>query len=147
MSVYSRFKRDPEGFRKLVELLEATPVARRQKMIDVGMVEDPAYTEKALSFMMNFQDVLSMADSELMEVLAHVPAKMIGYSVAKADKKTQDRFVRCSPVQVQGEVRDIFDFETGLREIGGAQLKVVSVARKLEREGLISTKKIPVSQT
>jgi hypothetical protein len=31
----------------------------------------------------------------------------------------------------------------GLREIGGAQLKLVEVTRKLEKQGLVKTKQIP----
>ena len=50
MGVYTRFKRNPDGLRQLVELLESTPSSRRQKMIDVGMQEDPDYTKQALQY-------------------------------------------------------------------------------------------------
>ncbi len=46
MGVYSRFKKSAHGFRKLVELLETTPAARRKKMVEVGMLKDPDYTER-----------------------------------------------------------------------------------------------------
>ena len=69
MSVYARFKRDPGGLRKLVELLETTPILRRQKMIDVGMAEDPVYTEKVLKFVMTFEDVIKLPDVELAELI------------------------------------------------------------------------------
>ena len=70
MSVYARFKRSPEGFRKLVELLESTPPSRRQKMIDVGMEEDAEYTNRALQYVMNFDDIIKLPDTELAEVCA-----------------------------------------------------------------------------
>jgi hypothetical protein len=46
LGVYSRFKKSAHGFRKLVELLETTPAARRKKMVEVGMLKDPDYTER-----------------------------------------------------------------------------------------------------
>lgn len=143
MGVYTRFKRDPDGFRKLVELLETTPKVRRQKMIDVGMKEDPDYTQQALKYMMTFEDLLNMPETELAEVLNHAAAKMIGYAIAKADKETQDRFIRCTPQKKMGEVRDTLEFEVGLSEIGGAQLKLLSSAREMEKAGFVKTKKIP----
>ena len=69
MSVYARFKRTQEGFRSLIELLETTPMSRRQKMIDVGMAEDPVYTEKALSYVLTFEDVIQLPDLELAELI------------------------------------------------------------------------------
>ena len=144
MGVYSRFKKDPDGLRKLVELLESTPTSRRQKMIDVGMVEDSEYTEKALKYMLTFQDILSMPDSDLMEVLDASPPKMIAFSVSKMDAQVHERFIKCSPPLKMAEVRDCLDMEIGLREVGGAQLKLVTIARDQEKKGRISTKRIPL---
>src|SRR5436305_9736278 len=84
MSVYARFKRNPEGFRQLVELLESTPPSRRKKMIDVGMAEDPVYTQRAIEYMMTFEDVLKLPDMELAEVIATTPARMIAYSLGSS---------------------------------------------------------------
>lgn len=143
MSVYARFKRDPEGFRKLVELLETTPVSRRQKMIDVGMAEDPAYTEKALQYLMTFEDVIGLPDIELAEVIAAAPPRMTGYAVSKSTEEIQQRFLRNCIGPNMGQVREFMEMNIGLREIGGAQLKLVEVARSLEKRGLIKTKQIP----
>ncbi len=145
MGVYSRFKKDSDGLRKLVTLLETTPSVRRQKMIDVGMVEDPEYTHRALEFIMTFEDILKMPDGELMEVLAEAPhAKIVAYAISKAPKEVQDRFLKCAPIQQRGDIRDFLDQEFGLREVGSGQLKLVSVARDLEKRGIIATKRIPV---
>lgn len=144
MSVYARFKRDPEGFRKLIELLETTPISRRQKMIDVGMAEDPVYTEKALKYVLTFEDVMNLPDLELAELIATAPARMTGYAVAKSAPEVQQRFLRNAIGPRMGEVRDFMEVTTiGLREIGGAQLKLVEIARSLEKQGLIKTKQIP----
>lgn len=145
MSVYSRYKRQPDGFRALVELLESTPSLRRKKMIDVGRIEDPDYTEDALRHMMSFEDILGMPDMELAEVVAEAPPKMTAFAIAKASDAIKTRFVRCASPQRAAEIRDFLDEATnlGAADRGGAQLKVVEAARALERRGVIRTKRIP----
>ena len=128
MSVYARFKRDQDGFRKLVELLESTPASRRQKMIDVGMEEDPDYTRKALEYIMTFDDVIRLPELELAEVCAKAPSKMMAYALSQQPQDVKERFLRCSP-----------------REITGAEIKVVETARDLERKGFVRIKKIPTN--
>ena len=143
MGVYARFKRDQDGFRKLVELLESTPVSRRQKMIDVGMEEDPDFTRKALEYVMNFDDIVRLPDLELAEVCAKAPSRMLAYALNQQPQDVRDRFLRCSPPVIAADVRDHLDAKMGPREIAGAEIKVVETARELERQGFVRTKKIP----
>lgn len=144
MGVYTRFKRDQGGLRKLVELLETTPSVRRQKMIDVGMAEDPDYTKKALELMMTFHDVIKLPDLELAEVIAQAPSgRTIAYAIKPSTPDVHERFLRNSKPQIAAEVKDLLSVEMGAREIGGAQLKLVEIARKLEKQGLVKTKRIP----
>lgn len=144
MSIYSRYKKNPGGFRNLVELLETTPSERRKKMIDVGMLEDPAYTEKAMSYMMNFNDILGLGDMELAELMDKVDPRIAAFSIHQHPKEVKDRFLKCSRPGKAADIRDYFDApNVTLREIGGAQLKVVQIARQLEKQGYISAKKIP----
>jgi flagellar motor switch protein FliG len=144
MSVYARFKRDQDGFRKLVELLESTPASRRQKMIDVGMEEDAEYTQKALQFVMDFHDIIDLPDLELAEVCAKAPARMIAYAISPLSTEIRERFLRACKPKVFAEVRDMLEVKIGQREIGGAQLKVIESARELERAGYVKTKRIPM---
>jgi flagellar motor switch protein FliG len=144
MSVYARYKRDPEGLRKLVELLESTPAVRRQKMIDVGMSEDPAYTQKALELVMTFEDVIRLPDPELAEVVAVASPRMTGCAIAKSSPEVQQRFLKNAIGGRASEVRDVMESPSiTLLEVGGAQLKVIAVARSLEKKGLVKTKQIP----
>jgi len=144
MGVYTRFKRNPEGFRQLVELLESTPATRRQKMIDVGMLEDPEYTQRALEYVLKFEDILKLPDEELAEVLAKAPARMTAYSITTFSEEIKTRFLRCSRPVVGAEIKDFLEVKIGPREIGGAQMKLIETARQLERRGLVKTKRIPV---
>lgn len=144
MSVYARFKRNQDGFRQLVELWETTPIERRRRMIEVGRAEDAAFTEKALQYVMTFEDVLALKDMELAELLAITPSRMTGLAIAMSSEEIQTRFLKNAKPQLAAEIRDFMSMKIGLREVGGAQLKLVEKTRELERKGLIKTKKIPL---
>ena len=143
MSVYTRFKKDPDGLRNLVELLEVTPRERRTKMINVGMEEDADYTNKAVSLMMTFEDVLKLKDSELAELMVHAPLRSIGAAYSRQTPEYKRFVLSCCPMSKMGEIRDLFEMEFTLAEIGGAQLKLIEATRKLERQGTLQIKKIP----
>ena len=143
MSVYARFKRDPSGFRSLVELLESTPPARRQKMIDVGMKEDPDYTQKAISYVYAFSDVLDFEPMELAEVLSKVPGKLVGFALHGIDPEVQKKCIGLMKPPGMGEAKEFLDAQAGNNEINGARLKVISAARELEKRGLVKAKRIP----
>lgn len=143
MGVYTRFKRDSDGLRKLVELLETTPSVRRKKMIDVGMAEDPDYTERALTLMLTFEDILKLPEMELAELCGTAQPRTIAMAICQQPAEIKDRFIKCCKPPVAAEVRDLMGMNVQLREIGGAQLKMIEVTRSLERKGLLKTKRIP----
>jgi flagellar motor switch protein FliG len=145
MGVYTRFKRGPEGFRALVELLETTPLERRQRMLDVGMAEDADFTRKALEYVMSFDDITRLSDPELAELMAAAPPRIIACAIANAPEEVQNRFLKCcTKPKIRTGIKEHFGVKFSLKEIGGARLKLVEHARKLEKIGYIRTKKIPV---
>lgn len=143
MGVYSRYKKDPEGFRALVELLEATPKEKRQRMIDVGMEEDPEYTRKAMSFAYSFEDICNLPDMELAEVVAASPPRMTANAVKNSPPEIKQKFMKNAIPKIAAQIREFEDESPELREIGAARLKLITVARSLEKQGRIRTKAIP----
>ena len=143
MSVYARYKKSPEGFRSLVELLETTPTSRRQKMIDIGMEEDPIYTERALALILNFQDIMDLPPLELAELMAEAQPKMTAFALNQASDEVKTRFIKNCKPQIAAQIKDYLTMKIGLREVGGAQLKLIEAARKLEKRGLLKVKRIP----
>ncbi len=138
----SFYKRNPEGLRRLVELLESTPLERRQKMIDAGIKEDKHYTDLALSLMLSFADIVNMPDAELAEVAAISPPRTLAAAIFQQPEDVRKRFFLCSPAKIRGDLKDYMTHEFTLREVGGARLKLVEITRSLERKGLIQTKRI-----
>lgn len=146
MGVYTRYKRDSEGFRQLIELLETTPASRRKKMIDIGMKEDPEYTEKALQYVLTFADIIQLPDLELAEVLSETPPRFAAYAIHNADQKVKDRFVSKAQPRASIEIREFLETPNVTSiQIGGAQMKMIEVTRKLEKKGLLTIKRIPNS--
>jgi flagellar motor switch protein FliG len=144
MGVYTRFKRSPDGLRNLVELLEVTPGSRRQKMIDVGMQEDPDYTQKALQYVLTFEDVIKLPDLELAEVLSQVPSRFTAYAIHSAPEEVKTRFMSKSIPRVAAEIKEFMDTPNVTPiQIGGGQMKMIEITRKLEKRGLIKTKRVP----
>ncbi len=145
MGVYSRYKKDPDGLRKLVQLLESTPLDRRKRMIDVGYQEDEAFTEEALKYLFSFEDILNMPDSELCEVMAKALPRVIAMAISDLEASIQERFLRCAKPKQLGEIRDLLDQTPTAREVGGARLRMIEAAREAERGGFVRTKRIPIA--
>src|SRR6185437_10955459 len=117
MGVFTRFKRDADGFRALVQLWETTPIDRRKRMIEVGMAEDPHFAQEALKYLMTFQDVVDLPDEQLAEVMAEAPPRILGNALHGSKEEIQTRFLRCAKTPRAIEVRDYMDQKIGLREI------------------------------
>ncbi len=143
MGIYTRYKRNPDGLRQLVELLEAAPGTRRQKMIEAGMNEDPDYTQLALQYVMTFQDVEQLQDMELAEVLSATPARMVGIAFSRSAPDLKARVMKCANPRVAAEIKDLIEMEGDPKAVGGSQSKVVENMRKIEKKGGIKLKRVP----
>lgn len=145
MGVYTRFKREPDGFRHLVELLESTPKSRRDKMINVGMKEDPDYTQMAMQYVLTFQDILEASDFEIAEIVSAAPGRVIAAAIGSLGEDVKEKFLKNAGVKFLGGIKENLETEFSVSEAGGAQLKLIEVTRQLEKRGKVKIKKIPSS--
>jgi flagellar motor switch protein FliG len=145
MGVFSRFKKSPEGLRQLVQLWETTPLVKRQKMIDIGLKEDPDYTKQALNYVMTFDDIIKLNDLELAEVLAGTPPVSVGYAIHSSAKEIKDRFLSKVVLNIGHQIKDVLERDgIGPTLVEAGQIKLIETARKLERTNVILTKRIPI---
>lgn len=144
MGVYTRFKRDPEGLRALVELLETTPLVRKQKMIEVGMIEDANFTQMALIYVYTFEDIITLPDMELAELLSVAPPRISAMAIQPLESEVHKRFIKNAKSPIGAQIKEFLDTEYTLQEVGGAQLRLIEMTRKLEAKDRIRTKKIPL---
>jgi flagellar motor switch protein FliG len=146
MGVFTRYKKSPEGLRQLVELWETTPLSRRQKMIDVGMQEDPSYTQKVLQYLFTFEDITKLPDLELTEVISETPIQFVGFAVHRSDETLKARFMSKCPARLALGLKEVLqDDSVTPGQVGAGKTKMIEVARQLERKGLIQTKRIPMN--
>lgn len=144
MSIYDRYKKDPDGFRRLVELLETTPMKRRQELIDRGMKEDPSYTKAALDHIITFQDIVGLPEMELTEVIAAMKPKNVAFCIVKEENaQVKERFLACVQKTRVIEVHSYLDMTPAATEIGQAKKEAIAAARKLEQSGILNLKRIP----
>jgi flagellar motor switch protein FliG len=145
MSIYPRYKKEgPKGFRKLVELMESAPKTQREKMIEAGMKEDPVYTAELMKFMITFEDILKLKDMELTELIAETPPEVTAAAISKMDKEKRSKFEKCAQPRIMAQIRDVLEMkEFSLRDIGGAQLRMIQITRELEGKGVFNIKSLP----
>jgi flagellar motor switch protein FliG len=144
MSVYYRYKKTEGGFRSLVELMEQTPLSRLQKMIGVGMIDDPEYTQKALNYLISFDDICRASDPDLNEILKQTNnSKIIAYSFHAESSEMKQKVLKLVPRSIQQDVSLLLETPIALAENKGAQFKIIGITRELERNKVLSIKKIP----
>ena len=143
MGTLNRFKRMEGGFRRLVELLESTAPAKRQRMIEIAREEDSAYTQRALESMITLEDFLALSDSELAKVIAHISVpRMIAYAISGLSPDLRQKFLRNSRPDVAEETALYLDAPISAGDRQGAELKLIVIARELERKRVINLKRI-----
>lgn len=144
MGMYDRYKKDPDGLRRLVELLETTPLTRRQDLIDRGMKEDPGYTKTALSYVLTFQDIVQLPEMELTEVICAMKPKSVAAAISSvSDAAQKTRMLKCVPRHLVVEINNHLDSQLSAAELGNAKKEAIEKTRQLEGKGVLTLKKIP----
>jgi len=77
--------------------------------------------------------------------MARAPARIAAYAIQGLEQAERDRFLKCTPPKLISEVKDFLEVKALPSEISGARTKVITIARELERKGLVKTKAIPVA--
>jgi len=144
MGVYDRYKRNRgSGFRSIIELVEGAAPDKRKNMIDIGMKEDPVYTNNILRCLMTYEDVLRASDQDLMEILAKANPRFIAYAIQGEIEEVKFRVLKLSPPRVQAEIDGYLGSAIGIAEVSAAKAHFVKVTRELERTKRIKVKVIP----
>jgi flagellar motor switch protein FliG len=145
MGVYHRYKVHPNGLRQLVELLESSAPRRRERMIRVGYAEDQSFTRLAMGFMMTLDDVLALSDMELAELLCSCNPRLLAFAIQGLETEPRSRFMKCCPRGLQVEVKLYLESPPRPEEVSAGFRHLLSQARKLERDGVLQVKTIPLN--
>jgi len=151
MSVYQRYKKDSDGFRKIVQLMEVAPTVQREKMLRLGQKEDPEYTKKILQHMMVYEDFFKLPDMELAEVISACYPQALAALMSLMSKEDQERILKNAVpnslrlLREQLEYCELQEKKFSSTEIEMLQLKLIGFMRALERAGKIRVKIISAS--
>jgi flagellar motor switch protein FliG len=145
MGVYSRYKKQQDGLDNVCALWESSSAVKRQKMIEVGMKEDPEYTKMALSNMLNFEDIIKVSDSILMEILEKAPAYSIANSL-RSYPQQKDRFLKLAPARFRLDLKFFFDIKVSPAEETNAHMFFIKTARSIEKKHGLKIKRMVTSQ-
>lgn len=146
MSMFARYLRDQNGLRRLVELLETTPLKRREELIKAGAEEDPEVIALAMEYIITFRDIIDLDQMELTEVLAEMKPKAIAFCALSVTEKQKQKILDSIMRQLEVEVNSYLEFTPSASETGQARLTAIKAARSLEAANKIGLKKIPRNQ-
>ena len=138
MSLLARHKK-PGGFENLVHFLETTPQEKREKLVAAMAAEDAEFMNRIMRSILTFDDLFSIRDEILMEVIFALGEniRVLALALYKIENKTLiEKVKKClSPKQMvayreaEGELDKVTKSQ---RE--GAQLKLVELTRKVDIE-------------
>jgi flagellar motor switch protein FliG len=141
MSFYTRYKRTSNGVLTLAELWETIPMVKRQKMIDIGMSEDPIYTKQILEQVLTFDEIVNTKDPLLMDILAKAKSSVIANALISCGDKENARFLYLAPNKIKSELKFMMEeTKANISEQNGAKLSLIKIARQLQKDKGYSVK-------
>jgi len=128
------------GIRAVAELLNR--LERRQSRAVLERIEGdkPEVANSIRQLMFIFEDIATLDDQAIREVLQRVDKKTIAQALKGATEQQQNQFYRnmsSRAVEMMQEEIEIMG-PVKMRDVHSAQQKIVEVVRKLEEDGLIT---------
>jgi flagellar motor switch protein FliG len=128
------------GLRAVAELFNRLDRRRSRAVLDVISGEKPEIAKSIRELMFIFEDVATLDDTAIREILQRLDKKTIAQALKGATEPQQQQFFRnmsqravemmLEEMEIMGPVR--------MRDVHAAQQRIVEVVSKLEEEGLIN---------
>ncbi len=128
------------GIRAVAELFNHLDRRQSRLVLDKIETDKPEVANSIRQLMFIFEDIATLDDSAIREILQRVDKKTIGQALKGATKDQQNQFFRnmsTRAVEMMQEEMDIMG-AVKMRDVNSAQQKIVEIIRKLEEEGIIS---------
>lgn len=143
-----RYLANVDGFRKYVELLETTPLKKRQTFIDAAKTENPFFVETAEKYMITFERITKLPEMELAEVFGAEGLK--SENIATAILSIEDAVLRELIIKAVPR-KQVTEIQLYMKEfpvpkpadIGSSRLALILKARELEKLGKLKSIQIP----
>ncbi len=134
MGMLDRYRKKG-GFVQLLNLLETTEKAKKEKFLKMILDESPAWHDELQKKMMSLDRVTKWPQETLMEILPRMPFQQVGFAIFNFQPEAKEKFLKA----VGGDRRKIEDMwkeaAPNPAEISTCQVKLLSEVRKMAAEG------------
>jgi len=129
------------GVRAVAELLNHIDRGVSQPVLEAIEAQSPDLAVSIRNLMFVFDDLLQVEDSALREIIQRVDKKVLTTALKGTSEDIRGRFFRNMSKRAADMIREEMELlgAIRLREVEKNQQEIVSIARKLEEEGLLVT--------
>ena len=142
MSMLDRYRK-PGGFLQLLALIEACPISKQEKLLEVVALEDLRWSETVRAKMLSIDRIYGWNDETLAEIFGALQdlTVAVALSVAPADFKN-----RITGFFAQSRLRKIDELLSSKgatpAEVSSTHLKIIEAVRKMGTDGFLRFEKI-----
>jgi len=130
------------GFKGVADVLNRMEPLAAKSVLDSIEQHDPKLALSIRNFMFSFEDLLSVPENAIREILTQLDKKTLAMALKRAPEELKERIFKCMSsraVEMMKEDMDVLG-PVRSRDVAKAQQEAVAVARRLEAEGKISLK-------
>ncbi|MEW5981071.1 MAG: flagellar motor switch protein FliG [Acidobacteriota bacterium] len=129
------------GARAVAELLNHLDRSLSQSVLGGIEGDEPELAVSIRNLMFVFDDLLSIEDSALREIAQQVDKKVLTLALKGASEEIRAKFFKNMSSRAAGLIREDMDMlgAVRLRDVEQAQQEIVSMVRRLEEQGLLTT--------
>src|SRR5215471_12289238 len=128
------------GIRAVAELFNRLDRRQSRAVLDRIDHEKPEVANSIRQLMFIFEDISTLDDSAIREILQRIDKKTIAQALKGGTEQQQQQFFRnmsTRAVEMMQEEMDIMG-PIKMRDVHAAQQKIVEIVRKLEEDGIIT---------
>jgi len=128
------------GFKGVADLLNRLDQAAAKNILETIEKEDAKLAISIRNLMFTFEDLLTVPDVAIREILAQIDKKALALSLKGASQEVRDHIFKSMSTRAIDMLKEDMEVLGPVRakDVQKAQQDVVAVARKLESEGKIT---------
>ncbi|UWD48914.1 flagellar motor switch protein FliG [Clostridioides difficile] len=132
--------KDYGGIATLVQILLNSDRKTEKNILNTIEEKDPALAAQIKSSIFVFEDIVKLDDISIQKVLKEVTMKDLVYALKGVDDEISDAIYRNQSSRAAEALKEEMEMVGVIKvtQVEGAQQKIVSIVRKLEREGAIT---------
>lgn len=130
------------GVRAVAEMFNRLDAASSKEILEKIEGEDPALVETVRHLMFVFEDLLTVDQGAIKEILSRVDRKLLTVALKGASEQLRNHFLDCMSQRGSEMMREDMSSlgPVKIKDVEAAQQQVIAVVRQLENEGVINMK-------